>query len=108
MSVSHSGGIGLIAFAPEPIGVDVEHGRTIGRKLCAARRAFGDVYAAELERMPPPRRELAFLSEWTLREARIKLRVDDNVWATNIALPDGAVGAVAAEARRTVYTRRWS
>lgn len=109
VSVSHSGGIGLIAFATEPIGVDVEHARRIGRKLGTARRAFGDELTEKLGRLAPPQREREFLSQWTLREARIKLGGDDeNVWSENIALPDGAIGAVAAQARRTVETRCWS
>ncbi len=80
-SVSHSGGLALLAFARSgAVGVDVE--RVRGREIPAslARRALGPRRADRVAALPAAERECAFLQEWTRREACAK-HSGAGVWA---------------------------
>lgn len=70
-SLSHTRGVALLAFADEPVGVDVERtpkARTvseIGDQLHPAERR-------ELAELPEEQRPAAFLRAWTRKEAYLK------------------------------------
>ncbi|MEV8019154.1 4'-phosphopantetheinyl transferase superfamily protein [Streptomyces sp. NPDC086554] len=70
-SLSHTGGLALLAFADRPVGVDIE--------LLPAASTVDDVAAslhprerAELAALPAPERPLAFARCWTRKEACLK------------------------------------
>lgn len=107
VSVSHSGGIGLIAVAAAPVGVDVEHERSVGRNLRVARRAFGASCAERLSRLPRVQREREFLQLWTTREALFKLGTRHGAWTADVELGGIATATVAAAAPHAVRVRRW-
>ena len=72
-NVSHSGGLGLMAFAPErAVGVDIEQHRASLDCLDLARRFFSPQEQAELGALPPAAQPQAFFDCWTRKEAFLK------------------------------------
>jgi 4'-phosphopantetheinyl transferase len=70
-SVSHSGGLVVVAVAQSPVGVDVEQIRgELSSELVTA--AMADSEAAALAAMAPHRRLSCFLTAWTQKEAVAK------------------------------------
>ncbi|MEU8764249.1 4'-phosphopantetheinyl transferase superfamily protein [Streptomyces sp. NPDC048659] len=70
-SLSHSGGLGLLAFAPVPVGVDVEgvpEPRTVGQVADALHPAE----RRELAALDGAARAAAFARCWTRKEAYLK------------------------------------
>lgn len=70
-SLSHAGGLVLLAFAPVPVGVDVE--------VCPEPGLVADIAKtlhpgerAELANLPEPLRPVAFARCWTRKEAYLK------------------------------------
>jgi 4'-phosphopantetheinyl transferase len=70
-SLSHSGGLVLVALAPAPVGVDVE-GIATARAEQDARAALHAAEADELRRLPPHERPPAFTRAWVRKEAYLK------------------------------------
>ncbi|HUA10779.1 MAG TPA: 4'-phosphopantetheinyl transferase superfamily protein [Solirubrobacteraceae bacterium] len=96
-----------MAFAGEPVGVDIEQSRLIGNKIRVARRAFGEERVSELARIPPLSRERAFLESWTRREAILKLgAAGGEAWTSPLHVEDLAIGAIAADGPRRLRWRR--
>jgi phosphopantetheinyl transferase len=74
-SLSHSGGLALLALSRSPaVGVDVELDRRELDELAVARRAFGATEEARLGALGPEERRVAFLRSWARREAVVKMR----------------------------------
>lgn len=111
-NLSHSGSIGLYAFAlNNSVGVDVE---TPGRDidvLAVAKRALGEEVAERLGQLDGERREWEFLRAWVRHEAILKCTgvglagAEDTAsagqaWVSELKL-DRAVGAVAAASQPT-------
>lgn len=72
-SLSHSGGIGLIAVTRNrPVGVDVEQVRDVPDALLVAEQHFTAAETDALGSLPPDARRAAFLRCWTHKEAVIK------------------------------------
>ena len=72
-SISHSGGLILIAFAwAQEIGVDIERMTRERPVLSLAERFFSAAEAAALARLPATERLRAFSALWTCKEAVLK------------------------------------
>lgn len=72
-NLSHSGGLAVYAFAlRRELGVDVEELRPIPDALDLAKRFFSATESAAVQAFPLDRRDLAFLSCWTRKEAFVK------------------------------------
>src|SRR5256714_3785157 len=72
-NISHSGDLGLFAFAPDrPVGVDVENERPVRRLLDVAQRFMSEEELRSLAETPAEERNSAFLRSWVVREARLK------------------------------------
>jgi 4'-phosphopantetheinyl transferase len=72
-SLSHSGGLGLLAVSPHrPVGVDVEQLRDMPDALSIAQQYFAPAEIKALRSVPQDARPLAFLRYWTHKEAVIK------------------------------------
>lgn len=109
-SLSHTGGVALIAVAGGAIGVDVERVRRVPRASAIARRVLHPDTVALLETMPRPDFAAAFLDAWTQREAHVKA-VGGGLFRTADVLPfdplqpdDATVRAVLSRADGA----RWS
>lgn len=74
-SLSHSGGLALLAVSLDPVGVDVERVKPIDVDALAA-ASFAQDERDALSRSPPDARLAAFYALWTGREARLKLSGD--------------------------------
>ncbi|MFM7315296.1 MAG: 4'-phosphopantetheinyl transferase family protein [Cyanobium sp.] len=72
VSLSHSGAQVLIAWSPEPIGVDLEWGQRPVQAAPLARRFFPPEEAARLLALPPRAQARALLESWVRKEAAIK------------------------------------
>lgn len=72
VSLSHSRSHVLLAWSPEPIGVDLEWADRPVPALALARRFFPAEEARRLEALPPPLRNRALLESWVRKEAAIK------------------------------------
>ncbi|WP_369390536.1 4'-phosphopantetheinyl transferase superfamily protein [Streptomyces sp. CG1] len=120
ISISHSSGLGLLAVADRPTGVDVERVRRMPVEDLA-RRAFSPAEADRVCALPEgPERLRSFLRGWTRKEAVLKgvgtgiatdlkavevrpllegpiaVTADRKHWqVAELALPDGWQGAVA-------------
>ncbi|MFD1659208.1 4'-phosphopantetheinyl transferase family protein [Streptomyces caeni] len=70
-SLSHSGGLVMVALAPAPVGVDVE-GLVKVRAMLGAQSALHVAEAEELARLPAPERPAAFTRTWVRKEAYLK------------------------------------
>ncbi|MEU0340413.1 4'-phosphopantetheinyl transferase superfamily protein [Streptomyces bobili] len=70
-SLSHSGGLVMVALAPAPIGVDVEELATAQAAL-DAQSALHAAEAQELARLPAHERPAAFTRAWVRKEAYLK------------------------------------
>ena len=105
-NISHSGALGLLAFALEnPVGVDVELAGRVGDPVAVAERIFGDDEAERLRALPAVELEPEFLRLWVRHEATLKCpgeglagrgREDDLAVIELDVGPDGAA-AVALE-----------
>ncbi|MFF2192328.1 4'-phosphopantetheinyl transferase family protein [Streptomyces sp. NPDC058157] len=72
ISISHTGGCGVLAVAEHPVGIDVEHEARPWSPEAAA-KALTPSEAAHLEAQRTPRaRAHAFLTCWTRKEAALK------------------------------------
>jgi 4'-phosphopantetheinyl transferase len=71
-SVSHSRSLALFAFASRPVGVDVEHTRSVNHLHRTAARILHPDTVALLHTLDDEARTAAFLDAWTLREAHVK------------------------------------
>ncbi|MGW7202987.1 4'-phosphopantetheinyl transferase family protein [Streptomyces sp. NPDC054837] len=70
-SLSHSGGLVLVALAPAPVGVDVEELATV-KVMLSAQAALHCAEADELARLPAYSRPAAFTRAWVRKEAYLK------------------------------------
>lgn len=109
-SLSHTGGVALIAVADSAIGVDVERVRRVPRAAAIARRVLHPDTVALLETLPRPEFAAGFLDAWTQREAHVKA-VGGGLFRTADVLPfdplqpdDATVRAVLSRADGA----RWS
>ena len=72
-NLTHSGALAALAVsARTPVGIDVETIRTPRDPLALARRFFAPEEARELGCISPDRRNRAFLTAWTRKEAFVK------------------------------------
>ncbi len=71
-NVSHSGGVGLLAFADQEVGVDVERIRAERDLAGLARTCFSAVERERIFSQPLERQAEAFFDYWTAKEACIK------------------------------------
>jgi 4'-phosphopantetheinyl transferase len=116
-SISHSGGLVLIALARGArVGVDVERLRERTDVLGVAARVLGDPARATLAALPPAERRAAFFALWTRAEAYGKARgtgltgVRDDPpgpgwWVRELDAGPGYAAAVAAD--RPLALRCW-
>ncbi|MFJ3669672.1 4'-phosphopantetheinyl transferase family protein [Streptomyces sp. NPDC090106] len=70
-SLSHSGGLVLVALAPAPVGVDVEELATV-KVMLSAQAALHPAEADELARLPAYGRPAAFTRAWVRKEGYLK------------------------------------
>ncbi len=70
-SLSHTRGLALLAFAPTPVGIDVEQLPEEALVTDAA-AALHPGEQRELRQLPPSERPLAFVRCWTRKEAYLK------------------------------------
>ncbi|MFD0213138.1 4'-phosphopantetheinyl transferase family protein [Streptomyces hirsutus] len=70
-SLSHSGGLVMVALAPAPVGVDVE-GLATMRAALGAQSALHLAEAEELALLPAHERPAAFTRAWVRKEAYLK------------------------------------
>jgi 4'-phosphopantetheinyl transferase len=104
-SLSHSGGVALIAIARErQVGVDVERIRPGRDVLALAERALAPRQAAAIRAARPAEREPAFYRAWVEHEARFKClgagTGDAEAAVTPIDAGRGYAAAVAVAASR--------
>lgn len=72
-NVSHSGGLGLVAIAPDrPVGVDLEAVRDLSHFDGMVRRVLSPTEKARWSQVPEERRLEAFFFAWTQKEAYLK------------------------------------
>lgn len=72
-NVSHSDGLSVIALVwGRRIGVDVERVRRLADLEAIAERTYSPRERADLQRLPPNERQLAFFRCWTRKESFIK------------------------------------
>jgi 4'-phosphopantetheinyl transferase len=71
-NAAHSGSTAVVALAARELGVDVESLRPVPNLDRLARRFCSDSESAQLDALPAPRREAAFLVLWTCKEAYLK------------------------------------
>jgi 4'-phosphopantetheinyl transferase len=80
-NVSHSGELGLFAFAPDrSVGVDVENERPVRRLLDVAQRFMSEDEVRSIAAAPPEERDATFLRSWVIREARLKAQ-GKGIWS---------------------------
>jgi 4'-phosphopantetheinyl transferase len=80
-NISHSGELGLFAFAPDrAVGVDVENERPVRRLLDVAQRFMSEEEVRTLAATDPEERDASFLRSWVVREARLKAE-GKSVWS---------------------------
>ncbi len=72
LNLAHSGDTAVAAFAPAPLGVDVEALRPVPGVDRLARRYFADRERRWLATLPAAEREAGFLTVWTCKEAWLK------------------------------------
>ncbi|MFE0673446.1 4'-phosphopantetheinyl transferase family protein [Streptomyces sp. NPDC058867] len=125
-SLSHSGGLGLLAFAAAPVGVDVEAVPSPAA-VAEAAEALHPRERDELALLPPSARPRAFTRAWVRKEAYLKgLGVGlsespescyvgtgtepagtDRAWLlTDVPVGRGAAGAVAEQTAMTASGRQ--
>lgn len=72
-NVSHSGSLGLIAVSRgRPVGIDLEHVRTIREAERIAASFFNEDEQAQFAKISEEERDTAFLRGWTRKEAVLK------------------------------------
>ncbi len=100
-NVSHSGGIGLFAFAARgSVGVDVEKIRPGVSNIEIAERYFSPQEVKELQALAPALRNEAFFLCWTRKEAYIKARGEGlhiPLESFSVSLTPGAPEALVSE-----------
>jgi phosphopantetheinyl transferase len=117
-SVSHSGGLALIAIARRlAVGVDVEVRRpTIDEGGGIARRTFGHAEARRIAALSGDARSSEFLRSWTRHEALLKCESGQGAargdspspWVCSLCIDSTAHAAVAASAPpHEVRCLRW-
>lgn len=74
VSISHSAGSVACAVADVPVGVDVESLARPRDHLALAQTVHGAAQCERLASLPADSRALAFLQQWTLKEAWLKAR----------------------------------
>ena len=80
-NTAHSGDLLLVAVGREPVlGVDVERFRPVARWQRVARRAFSGEELHRIEALPEEKRDEAFITCWTRKEACVKA-VGEGVWS---------------------------
>lgn len=93
-SLSHTGGHAVLAVSPEPVGVDIEEIRSITDLGSLAARVFSAGELSKFAAVPLSRRQTAFFSCWTRKEAILKemgtgLSLDPSLltvgWGTPVA-----------------------
>ncbi|HET8538475.1 MAG TPA: 4'-phosphopantetheinyl transferase superfamily protein [Anaeromyxobacter sp.] len=102
-SVSHSGGVALLAIAAQPVGVDVEAARRVHDPLALAARFFSPAERAAVQRAPAAERERRFLELWTAKEAALKVSGVGLPGLADVEVtagPDGAACAVGPRGHR--------
>lgn len=72
INVSHSGDYIAVAFAPTPVGIDIEQINERPQLDAIAHRFFRPDEIAFLDALPPASRPAAFFNLWTIKEAAIK------------------------------------
>lgn len=83
-NVSHSGSWLAIAIARGvPVGVDIEHRRTMRRPIDMAQRYFSGPESECIAALDEPERSTRFLRHWTAREAMVK--ASDSTLAESLA-----------------------
>jgi 4'-phosphopantetheinyl transferase len=119
-SVSHSGAVGMYAFALDlEVGVDVERPRRRFDALAVAERACGRTAATRLAQLNEADREREFLRLWVRHEASLKCwggslwgakrgAGDRKCWTMDVE-PGGGIAATVALpcAPAIVECRRW-
>jgi 4'-phosphopantetheinyl transferase len=110
-SISHAGGVALVAVARgQRVGVDVEEVRPGLDVVAVAQRALGNEEAGDLARASEPCRTQRFFAMWTQEEARGKCRgtgliePDDErrrgpLDVAELPIGDGYAAALAASER---------
>lgn len=71
-NVSHTDGIGLIAVASSPVGIDVETARPVETADALVGRFFAPPEREQYHRLPADDREAGFLKGWACKEAVLK------------------------------------
>lgn len=129
-NLSHSEGLGLLAIAPCPIGVDLEQVMRPHSYIEIAQRFFPATEAHYLATLPPLAQQRAFLRSWVAKEAWLKgtgqglagnlsaLAFDhhhqrlagdgSDGWHLEILEPSGAIAAVATPIKTTLTLRQLS
>jgi 4'-phosphopantetheinyl transferase len=101
-NLSHSGDLGLFAFARgRSVGVDVERAGRGVDVIAVAERVLGHGEAARLSGLSEPVREREFLRSWVRHEAALKCRggrLGEPVELEGLSLVDVEVGPLAAAA----------
>jgi 4'-phosphopantetheinyl transferase len=127
-NVSHSGPLGLFAFARAPVGVDIELDRRPIDEAAVAARAFPPDTARSIAALDPRDRRRAFLRAWARHEAALKCRSEglasaghrgyadlgterqralQDPWVVDLPLMPGAAAALASAATPRLV-RCWS
>jgi 4'-phosphopantetheinyl transferase len=95
-NLTHSDDTALVAVAPHPVGVDLEHLRPITALTQTAQIAFSPQEQAALAALPVEQRTLAFFRTWTRKEALMKARGEGFKLAKTFSLPVDAGPRVIA------------
>jgi 4'-phosphopantetheinyl transferase len=105
-NLTHSGGLGLFAFAREnPVGVDVQLAGRVRDPLAVAEREFGGAEVERLRALDAAQLEPEFLRLWVRHEAALKCRGEglggraapDGLALVDLDVGSGAAAAVALE-----------
>jgi 4'-phosphopantetheinyl transferase len=103
-SLTHSGGLALLAVAGRPVGVDVERVRVVRRMSRILQRVMHEETAHVLNALPAEQRVVAFIDAWTQREAHVKA-LGGGVFRTRDDLPFRSAhpgdGSVVVESARS-------
>lgn len=86
-NLSHTGGLALLAVAPQAVGIDVEACREVPRALGIAERVFDPDSVRRLCALHGTDRDTSFLQAWTAMEARQKC-AGEGVFGRRIATSD--------------------
>jgi 4'-phosphopantetheinyl transferase len=90
-NLAHSGSIALLAVAPFPVGIDLEHKRAVEFDLLA-REVFSPTEWRSWLNLPPSEKPRAFYRLWTRKEALLKgigCGITENTRQTTVFFGDG-------------------